>query len=379
MGTGNQGQRGRYPLHAPVAADNPVTAHRVGDAREHGRFERSDAPFSLAPHLPADGAATTSDALDAVITDWQRQANVGGVSADTVRTYAAAARTFQSYAARRADLLCDVTSELVWLWVNSPATTGGDTVAAPTQNMRGLRRSVAVAIYRTLFNLGFTERNVTANLPRIARPPRKVSAFTATQIDKLKDHADHDTDTSTYESGYSRTPACLALTLVGAQSGEVGAIRVVDIDLDAWAVRLHGGGTRYQPRTVPIDDSWAWEALAARVAYLAKKYPGDANRPVAYNPTPGSKPSFATRSAATSGTLGALIKAAGLRKPGKIRVASINEYVAADLFAKTGRVEVVATRLGMRSLDAAAHLVGWDWREQFTPDQHSTLDDGGAL
>lgn len=355
-----------------------MTANRAGDARDHGRFERSDAPFSLAAPLPADGAVTTCDAVAAVIADWDRQVINGDVSADTVRTYTAVARTFQSYAAGQADLLCEVTSELVWLWVNSPGTRKGATVA-PTQNMRALRRAVAVAVYRTLFNLGFTERNVTANLPRIVRPPRKVSAFTPAQIQRLKDHADHDTDTSTYESGYSRTPVCLALTLVGAQSGEVGAIRVRDIDLNAWTVHLHGGGTRYEPRTVPIDDAWVWEALAARVSYLAKRYPGDVNRPVAHNPAPGNEPSFATRSAATSGTLGALIKAAGLRKPGKIRVASINEYVAADLFAKTGRVEVVAARLGMRSLDAAAHLVGWDWREQFNPDPNSTGEHGGAL
>lgn len=354
-----------------------MTTSRVGDARQHGRFERSDAPFSLAAHLPADGAVTTRDAVDAVLADWDRQVSTGVISADTVRSYTDVARTFQTYVAGQADLLCEVTSELVWRWVNSPATRKGATVA-PTQNMRGLRRAVAVAVYRTLFNVGFTERNVAANLPRITRPARIVSAFTATQIQTLKDHADHDTDTSTYESGYSRTPACLALTLVGAQSGEVGAIRVRDIDLDDWTVHLHGGGTRFDPRTVPIDDSWAWEALAARVAYLAKRYPGEVDRLVAYNPIPESQPSFATRSAATSGTLGALIKAAGLRKPGKIRVASINEYVAADLFTRTGRVEVVASRLGMRSLDAAAHLVGWDWREQFNPDPTSSRDDGGA-
>ena len=58
---------------------------------------------------------------------------------------------------------------------------------------------------------------------------------------------------------------------------------------------------------------------------------------------------------------------AGLKQPGHIRVAAINEYVAAKVFAQTGRVEAVAARLGMRSLDAAAHLLGLDWRAQYAP------------
>lgn len=98
-----------------------MTTSRVGDARQHGRFERSDAPFSLAAHLPADGAVITRDAVDAVLADWDRQVSTGVISADTVRSYTDVARTFQTYVAGQADLLCEVTSELVWRWVNSPA------------------------------------------------------------------------------------------------------------------------------------------------------------------------------------------------------------------------------------------------------------------
>ena len=49
-------------------------------------------------------------------------------------------------------------------------------------------------------------------------------------------------------------------------------------------------------------------------------------------------------------------------------MASINEYVAARVFAETGRVEAVAARLGLARLDVAAHLVGYDWRASFNPD-----------
>jgi len=35
------------------------------------------------------------------------------------------------------------------------------------------------------------------------------------------------------------------------------------------------------------------------------------------------------------------------------------------VWGATGRVEAVAARLGMSSLDRAAHLVGYDWRPLF--------------
>ena len=33
-------------------------------------------------------------------------------------------------------------------------------------------------------------------------------------------------------------------------------------------VYLHGGGSRYQQRWVPIDDDWAWQVILDRLAYL---------------------------------------------------------------------------------------------------------------
>jgi len=47
---------------------------------------------------------------------------------------------------------------------------------------------------------------------------------------------------------------------------------------------------------------------------------------------------------------------------------SLREWLAAKVFAETGRVEAVAARLGMASLDAAAHLVGYNWTREFDID-----------
>jgi hypothetical protein len=53
-----------------------------------------------------------------------------------------------------------------------------------------------------------------------------------------------------------------------------------------------------------------------------------------------------------------------LKVNGVTRVASITEYVARRVFLETGRVEAVAARLGLRKLDDAAHLCGYDWQAE---------------
>lgn len=331
-------------------------------------LRRADDAFFLAPEIPMDGAIKLADAFERLTTDWRKQVDDDQVDERTVDTYRRVARTLIRYLTR-ADVVhvCDITSELVWQWVNSPAT-GTRKAEYPSQNIRKLRRATVVAIYRTWYRLGITERNIGASLPSVTAVARVVSALTATQIQALKDYADYETDGSTYETGYSRTPACLALVLIGAQPGEVGAIRVRDIDQLEKAVFLHGGGTRYRERWVPIDDTWAWQALLERLAYLHTKHPNDPETLLAYRPNSPGTSNFSKRSAATSMTLSKLMKAAGVYRAGKTRVASIHEYVAGRIFNDTERVEAVAARLGLGSLDSAAHLVGYQWREPFDPD-----------
>lgn len=333
-------------------------------------FLRPDDSFYLAPDVPMDGAIPVSEAVTRLLADWQQQVAAERIASETLDTHTAVVRTFATYlAACGCDLVCDVSSEVVWQWVNSPAT-GMRAAAYPSENIRRLRRAVAVAVYRTWFRLGITERNLGASLPALPGQQRIVSAFTDEHIRALKDTADHETNGSDYVLGYARTPVCLALTLVGAQAGEVGAIRVRDVNQLAKAVFLHGGGTRYQQRWVPIDDDWAWQVILDRLAYLHTRYPGDPDALLAYLPNSASAADdFKARSAATSMSLTKLIRLAGVSAPdGKTRVASINEYVAGRVFAETGRVEAVAARLGLARLDVAAHLVGYDWRAAFNPD-----------
>lgn len=333
-------------------------------------LRRPDDSFFLAPDVPMDGALPVGEAVRRLFTDWVAQVAEGRVSDATITAYEDVTRTLVTYVtAVGCELVCDISSDLLWQWVNSPAT-GVRAAAYPSETIRRLRRSTAVAVYRTWFRLGVTERNLGASLPTIPPVPRVVSAFTPDSIQALKDLADYDVKDATYEIGHARTPSCLALTLVGAQPGEVGAIRVRDVDQLGKAVFLHSGGTRYRERWVPIDDDWAWQVIVDRLAYLHRRYPGNPDALLAYRPhDPAAVDDFKARSAATSMTLTKLIRAAGVSAPdGRTRVAGINEYVAVRIFAEFGRVETVAARLGLGRLDVAAHLVGYDWQTAFNPD-----------
>ncbi len=59
-----------------------------------------------------------------------------------------------------------------------------------------------------------------------------------------------------------------------------------------------------------------------------------------------------------------VLKAAGLDDLPGVTPSSVSLSVALDVYAETGRVEAVAARLGLSSLDTAASIVGADttWR-----------------
>ena len=58
-----------------------------------------------------------------------------------------------------------------------------------------------------------------------------------------------------------------------------------------------------------------------------------------------------------------VLRRAGLAEEPDVRPASVAAWAGAQILAETGRIEVVARRLGMASLDRTARFVGFDWNE----------------
>ena len=355
------GKRGRYRLHPTSAAEPgqggvPVSGFRNRPTRS-GRVERPDGPFVLRAGLPMPGAMPVADAAELVVAEWALQAAGGQISDGTVGTHTAHLRRLVKYATvHGAPLVCDLSTNLLLDWTNAANAYTGEPVPDTT---RYARRAVASAFFHTCFRLGITDQNPAQALPARKSRDRYVHPFTPEQIDRLKGQA-----ASRHKE--TKGPAALALVLLGCSSGEVGAITARDIDLTAMLVNAHGGGDRYAQRWLPIDGPWCFDQLAARLRALADKCPHDwQDRYVAYDPQPGKDDNPRRRAAATSMTVGKIIERAGLKVGGITRVASITEAVARRVFLETGKVEAVAARLGLRKLDDAAHLCGYDWQSEF--------------
>lgn len=352
---------GRYALHPRGGEPEPepsVSRGRSGEPRKSGRMPRPAGMFTLAPGLRERGDVAVADAITLVLAEWDLMVQRGELAVTTLRTHSAVLTLLQRYLKNRGiSRVADIDSASLHAWFHASTTRGGK---PPTANTIGLRQSVARAMYRTFAALGITDLDVTSAVPALRKPARVVRPLTEADVLKLKKASVRG---RREHSGSSKAPAALALALLGLQSKEIPATRVKDVDLIEGTVLAHDGGARVFDRLVPIDDTWAWTTLAERVQYLQKTHgPLAADMPLAYEKgTTRGGTSTANPAAATSNTIDKVFADAGVKQPGRIRIASLSEYVAIRVYRATGSFVEVAFRLGMSSLDAVAHIVHDDW------------------
>ena len=70
-----------------------------------------------------------------------------------------------------------------------------------------------------------------------------------------------------------------------------------------------------------------------------------------------------SRQASSCEAIGETLRRAGLGDERDVRPSSVAAWAGARVFAESGRIEVAAVALGIRSLDRAARLIGHDWRQ----------------
>lgn len=355
---------GRYALHqrgpggVQLQAGEPVSRQHSGAPRKQGRVPGPNGLFVLASGLSGPGQMPVCDAIELVKAEWAQAVCRGELAAGTLETHCKVLATLAKFAkAQGCVLVSDLDAVVLHSWYRAPAARSKE---LPTLNTVSLRQSVARAFFRTMAFLGVTDRDVTVAVPALRRPERSVNPLNEKQVDALKRASGVR---RTNHSGSAKGPAALALALLGLQSKGIPATRVKDIDFIAGTVSAHDGGARFVDRVVPIDDSWAWRTLAERVQYLQRLHAEKTNDiPVAYEPgARRGSTAPVNPAAATSNTLDEIFKNAGVKQPGRIRLASLNEYVALRVYEQTGSFVEVAARLGMRSLDAVAHIVDDGW------------------
>jgi integrase/recombinase XerC len=339
-----------------------------GEHLANGRIERFSGRFRLSPGLKAPGRAPLASAVEVVSADWDRQVAAGGIKSTTIALYLTHIWIFVAYALRQGvEELGDVDSRLISKWLVAPSV--GATGVAPATTQR-IRLAALKALFTTCLTTGLHNVDPTAGLRLPPRDPRYVRALTDGQDAQCR-------MTAPLRLGETRTQAMYALAREGASLRENAACLVRDIRLDLGLIWLHDGGARSFNRWVEIRDDWSYRALADRIEYLtATTRPEslDGTR-LTYSPRSpaseagrdASKDQAAREASAISRGLSQLMQTARVLTRGVTRPESIREWTAAKVWDETQSLEAVAYRLGMSSLDDAAHILGRNFQSELRP------------
>jgi integrase/recombinase XerC len=95
----------------------------------------------------------------------------------------------------------------------------------------------------------------------------------------------------------------------------------------------------------------------AQIARYLKELPEEPETPIIGGGTPGS----ALAQSSAVGVIAQTLRRAGLAEAPDVRPSSVAAWAGRKVFDETGRVDVAAQQLGIRSLDRAARFIGWDW------------------
>lgn len=294
---------------------------------------------ALASAAASGGRVLLCDAVELAIA----HADVTGrFEIRTGDRYAALWRRFGKVMERehKSPRVCDVTEEATRVFVEAWTSYHRPASVATKR----LRLSALRALFRTLreLRIASTDPSIDVDLP--SRVTDLCRPFTDDEIERCRWH----TLAATAET---RRPAAWALMEAGATTVEVGLIRIADLDPadpELWIP----GGPKTRPRRVPLN-SWSETQLRRRAVTLG----GDPDEPLAVR-TAGTQDVIRN---STTALLRSVIRAASFGPDPLAGPTSITAWLAQSILTDTGRIEDVARRLGMSSLDRAARAAHWVW------------------
>ncbi len=236
-----------------------------------------------------------------------------------------------------------------------PESSGGRRPAIATMH---LRRTALRLYFRIARQEGIVEVDPTVDLRLPPRSGVPVRPLTSDEIALCRSYSLKTLTTT-------RHPTAIALAEATARTSEISHIRVSDLDLERGRVRLHGS-----PKTEArwgYPSQWGLNQLARRLEAL-KAAPGQ-NPRLVYRGS-GSEES---RQAASCIAITEILERAGLAREPDVRPLSIVGWAARCIFTEAGRIDEVARRTGMRSLDRAARLIGWEWMDHHPQDSKGSF------
>jgi integrase len=267
----------------------------------------------------------------------------GSVSASSVQRVWPAIVRFARFAETTSTCrrLADIGPVDTERFLRSRTSTGSVPSAATVRN----RLTALRLLFRAARQAGLITGDPTLDAviaPTGARPARPL---TDSEIAAGRDAALWSLTTRRYACAW-------ALAETTARGSELAQICWTDINLATGAVVLPGG-RRIVARTGQLS-VWGRTILAGEHATVT-----DRSGSVLYT---GSDVTVGGRVAASNALSTVLIRAGLASKP-DIRPGSITGWAGRQCLTATGDIAAVARLLGMRSLDHAARLIGWDWTQ----------------
>jgi integrase len=295
---------------------------------------------AVAEMLGAEGHRITITEARAFVGD--HLVREGRKRASTLRREIGLWDHFDAYAAASGvTTIGEVNEQLVGDWIRSLTTRGGP--AAPATQR--LRRSVIRSLFRELRRYGVSVGDPSLDVAVASGRVQGHRALTDIEVERCRWAA-------LATARATRQPAIWALAEAGASSAEVAGVRIRDLDLDSSRAWVEAASIT-DPRWIELSE-WGVKQLALRVADVGP----DPEVTVAYQGTR----SLHSRNCSVDAGLEAIFRRAGIAEDPQVAPRSVTAWVGRRLLADTGRIEVMAARLGLRSLDQAAHLVALDWR-----------------
>lgn len=331
------------------------------------RSQRAPEPDATLPDGPGTPATAFTDvtlacAVERTVSLWTNMTSQGQMSPQTRRSFGQLLQRYERYVhSRGLVLVADVTRDLAEDFIFAQGRTRHGHIGDSATATQHQRRAVLRSFYRTLRELGLTDADPTRDIRLPDRSGSRIRPLDEDEAIALRHAAE-------YVTRPSRHAAAAALALSGGHTGEIGHIRVRDLDPKSGTVWLHGS-TRTNPRWRPLDP-WALRVLEARAAFVARQRRNPDAAPdsrLAVSSAPAPDEHLQARACVA---LSDLIRRIGLGAEPRVKPASLTAYAGVRIFGDTGKIEDVARGLGLRSLDRAADLVGYDWA-QLAPEQQA--------
>ena len=242
--------------------------------------------------------------------------------------------------------LAEVTSGLARSFVTAPTGTG----QVPSISTMHWRRTALRLLFRAARRQGFVDGDPTLDLDLPPRSSLGTRPLTDDEVTLCRSVAQ-------WSLAGSRRAAVWALAEATCRSSELPNVSGDDIDLVSGRVWI-AGGKATQAREGRLTD-WGLVQVRARIDELEAS-----SLPLVYT---GRSPAGAGQVSGASALVDVLTRA-GLHQEPDVRPGSVAAWAGRRVLQETGRIDCAARAIGVRSLDRAAVIVGWDWQTDARPD-----------